>query len=238
MKYITKKLFLLISLISTINIFADTPFERAGKRILFYSKNDKGLPILAELVEVMPEAVNYADHDGNTPLMQACQHNAIRTVKFLLKKGADINAINQKGHSALMIAVTFYDLSLNVQATNFILSNILSAFFTTSSSIPNIDAADVEYGNTALHMAVNKGNLVAVEFLVRSGATLDKLNGLMQTPLDIAKEKAQQFKESPIIHSIYAKIWAYLEEVINSNRSKEKTLVTTETFIETETTNT
>ena len=45
---------------------------------------------------------------GNLHLHAACRHNKNRVVEFLVKKGADINFQNDRGHNALNIAVLHF----------------------------------------------------------------------------------------------------------------------------------
>ena len=60
------------------------------------------------ILDKNPEAVNARDSDGNTPLMRwvmsMCTTSSCRTGEFLVSKGADLDAQNKKGETALMIA--------------------------------------------------------------------------------------------------------------------------------------
>ena len=47
---------------------------------------------LAEEIKVNPELVDARDFDENTPLHLATLHNRLEAVRFLLAKGADVNA--------------------------------------------------------------------------------------------------------------------------------------------------
>eukprot|EP00891_Asterochloris_glomerata_P003042 jgi/Astpho2/3042/e_gw1.00051.319.1_t len=48
--------------------------------------------------------VDVRDGAGNTPLILACQAGHGRLIKLLLRKGADINAYNSTGRTALQAA--------------------------------------------------------------------------------------------------------------------------------------
>ena len=50
--------------------------------------------------------VDVRDGAGNTPLILACQAGHGRLIKLLLRKGADINACNSMGRTALQAAAT------------------------------------------------------------------------------------------------------------------------------------
>ena len=47
-----------------------------------------------------------ADEDGHTPLMRAALEGDTATVRALLAGGADVNAKDNEGRTALMFAVT------------------------------------------------------------------------------------------------------------------------------------
>ena len=48
--------------------------------------------------------VNFQDKHGNTDLINAIFHKNIKIIKYLIEKGADINAKNEDGYTALDLA--------------------------------------------------------------------------------------------------------------------------------------
>jgi len=54
------------------------------------------------LIESNPELINVADKYGITPLMLAAGMGDSFLVEELLKKGANVNSITRRGHTALM----------------------------------------------------------------------------------------------------------------------------------------
>ena len=42
-----------------------------------------------------------ADHEGFTPLIHACFERHLPTIEFLIRHGADVNAVSQNGKTAL-----------------------------------------------------------------------------------------------------------------------------------------
>jgi ankyrin repeat protein len=56
----------------------------------------------------------------------------------------------------------------------------------------DINAVSVLSGATALHLAVNDGNALAVKILLDHGARIDIRDKLGRTPLDLAEERKKQ----------------------------------------------
>ena len=48
--------------------------------------------------------VDLLDHEGNTALLLAVATGSVEVIEFLLRKGADIDAVDSHGRSALDIA--------------------------------------------------------------------------------------------------------------------------------------
>lgn len=71
------------------------------------------LAAVEELLQDSASLIHDRDDDGNTPLMVAAQNNNKKMVKFLLRKGADINAQNLTGQSALHFCygLNFHELA-------------------------------------------------------------------------------------------------------------------------------
>jgi ankyrin repeat protein len=96
--------------------------------------------------------VNVRDADGNTPLLLAAVYAGPECVELLLKKGADVNAVNKRGVTPLHRAATSYekaklliDAGVNVKAK--------SAFGKTAIVI-----AALKYGNSkAVKLLTDKG---------------------------------------------------------------------------------
>jgi ankyrin repeat protein len=55
-------------------------------------------------------SVNARDAQGNTPLILAAAYSDAASVKVLLERGADVNAVNQAGATALMRAARSYEM--------------------------------------------------------------------------------------------------------------------------------
>jgi len=99
--------------------------------------------------------VDVSDETGITPLMLAAQLGSVELMAVLVAHGADVNAADaHQGWTPLMYAVT----SGIIAATTWLLAH--------GAEVNATDAA----GNTALHLAIEKGFVYTVEALLKGGA--------------------------------------------------------------------
>ncbi len=125
------------------------------------------------IIEWDSNAINYKDPDGVTPLMEAARFNYLDIVELLVKKGADVNAADDKGSTALHYAV--YGRRLAERTIRHLCQN------GADINAPN------GTGSTPLHAAVGHNNLPALKLLVSMGADTEALDVNMGTPADFAR---------------------------------------------------
>jgi ankyrin repeat protein len=107
--------------------------------------------------------VNSRDDDGNTLLMQTAVYAKPADLAFLLAHGADLNAANKNGHTALMRAMPdFAKIELLVEHG----ANVNAA--TVDDTTPLMMAARIESAGDVVRYLVNKG--AALGATDRSGA--------------------------------------------------------------------
>lgn len=140
----------------------------------------KKLILLASLSIPLMPATSHAGWFSNpapSPLEEASVLNDSNNIKILIKNGADVNAVNKSGQTALHKAVE----KGNKEAVQELLKNGA-----------NINARDKK-GQTALHNAVKNGNKDIVKLLVDKGADLNITDIYGYTPLQYAV-KAQNIE--------------------------------------------
>ena len=122
----------------------------------------------AGVTEVAPGNVNAADDRGVTPLMRASTHGQLKAVQELLAAGANVNAANVDGGTALFYA------SSNVPALHLAGDRLLlvQALLAAGASV-NAATRD---GWTALIMASSNGHFPVVERLIAAGANVNAAN--------------------------------------------------------------
>lgn len=124
-----------------------------------------------------PDLVNAKDEKGSTPLHLASFKGYLEVAKFLLEKGADIEAVNGRGFTPLQLAV--YGGHRN-----------LAEFLIEKGS--NINAINEQMNMTALDFAfvreIQAHKLDIAPLLIQKGAEFDvnKKNPLGYNPLDMA----------------------------------------------------
>ena len=144
--------------------------------------------VIRTLVSIGHAGVNYyAQHPHSTPPFEACDNGYLDIVKYLLKNGSDINAVNSKGTgnemTCLMAAAQegHYDVvqyRIHVQKE----SKYISSFVNTVDPI----------GVTALFYAAEKGYLEIMKLLLDNGAFMLINSELwFMAPLIVASHRHQ-----------------------------------------------
>ncbi len=118
--------------------------------------------------------VDDVDKCGNTPLMKTvCDDEDTSACSFLLKAGAEVNAKNKDGESALTIAVAYG----NIKMAELLLIH--------GADIDNKDRD----GFTPLMRAVFSGDFELVEVLLKNGASLNLKDNRGLTALNCAASR-------------------------------------------------
>ena len=114
----------------------------------------------------MPRFVNLTGPDGMSPLMYAALFGSAADVAAMVERGANVNARNDEGVTALMLA------ALDGAKVRALLAH---------GADPNVRSED---GRTALHVAAERGALDVVRQLLAAGASVS-FNG-SDSPLALA----------------------------------------------------
>ena len=105
--------------------------------------------------------INHQNKHGWSPLMTATRRNNLELVKLLLKKGADVNLVNQCGNNALNLACS--DQCFDI--VKYLLQN-------TNVNINHQN----NHGWSPLMTAVCRINLELVKLLLKQGADVNLVN--------------------------------------------------------------
>ena len=148
----------------------------------------KGNTTMVELLMKNEADVLRLNGCGDAPIHIACIHSQLNTMKVLWSyKRCNVNQQNSKGDTALHIVcrmrtgreLQFLEVLTSIPGINPILVN--------HEGIAPFDVVGTD-DNTLLHIACAKGNSTAVEFLVKNGADVLKLNRDGDAPIHIACE--------------------------------------------------
>ncbi|WP_034058400.1 ankyrin repeat domain-containing protein [Lacinutrix jangbogonensis] len=151
----------------------DSPFMNAAN-----SNNLKVVEFLSKYITDF----NVKDKNGRSALAMAVNRNTLDVVGFLLKKGADIKTIDKEGNSlAYYLLNTFkaekpkeFETKLKLLQDNGLVLNQIQ-----------------NNGNTLLHIATQRNNLVLIKRLKPFGIAINTKNKEGYTALQIAAMKAQ-----------------------------------------------
>lgn len=108
---------------------------------------------------------------GRTALMDAAETGNTKRLEQLVSKSVDVNAMDQCGRTALMLA-TFAG---RLDATTILLK---------AGANPNLH--EKGYGTTALHFAASAGSAPVINALIAAGAEVNVRDNYGDTPLMVA----------------------------------------------------
>jgi ankyrin repeat protein len=151
----------LLKYVDEINLFEATA---AGK-----------FEVVAHLVDLHPEAVNFYAEDGFTPLGLACYFGQFEIARYLVMKGADVNLASNNGFKV-------YPLHSAAAGNHTQIAKML---------IENKAHVNVKQqsGITALHSAAQNGNIDLLILLLEHGADVSARMEGGKLPADLARDK-------------------------------------------------
>ena len=152
---------LLIKFVDEINLFEAAA---AGK-----------FDVVAYLIGLHPEAIDYFAEDGFTPLGLACYFGRFEVARYLVMKGADVNLPSNNGFNVFPLH--------SAAAGNF--TNITAMLIENGAQV-NIKQ---QAGVTPLHSAAQNGNVELLILLLEHNADVNARMEGGKLPADLAKEK-------------------------------------------------
>lgn len=123
------------------------------------------------------------DSIGNTALIAAAGNSREQVVQLLLDEGANIEAENDRGETAIICALALRrDRKRRSQAVT------IKQLINKGANVRALDS----HGTSALHYAAQYNNSRVVDLLLRGGADPHALNRHGMSPLHYALEKGYQ----------------------------------------------
>lgn len=166
-----------------------------GDTAMVFARNKEDQQVVATLKRFgAKDGFAYSALSMDDALIKAIRLGDLHQVRFLLPSGANANFVDKNGITPLMAAafeneVAALELLVDAGAeVNFVTTG-LRQFALSKSHAPLSERALIEAasrGDTALNVAVRKGNLPAAEFLLDHEAKVGLANRLGEPPLLIA----------------------------------------------------
>jgi ankyrin repeat protein len=177
--------------------------------------------LLEKLSKDSYENINKRDKKGRTILHYAVRDSDQKTVKLLIKKGADINSADVGGYVPMHLAVMGKQLKNVKELIN---------------SGANVNIVERNGENTPLHFACMVGEVEIVKELIRAGAKTDQPDKSGKTAMDCAKnnkEITEVLKNSAIAN----KQKEFVEEIRSVSEKAAGMIAAKEELIEKEAVN-
>ena len=149
-----------------------------------------------------------SDNESDTPLHLACLECDLDMVKFLLERGANVDAVNRSGQTPIFYAVMRRCLKIvsvlvecgcdvNVidesgytplrWAVDVNSIDVVRELFKSKTIDANLN--DEKSENTVLHLATLNGSQKMAKYLIKKKVKLDALNEDNETPLQVAMKR-------------------------------------------------
>jgi ankyrin repeat protein len=137
--------------------------------MLFAAADSGDMTLVRSILTEKSYLINDRDDEGCTPLLVTVKKDHLPLAQYLVEQGAEVNAHNKWGYSAL----------------HFVKSKAMAEFLVSQGAEVN---ARENYGLTPLHDAVLEGYADIVEFLISRGADVNAVEDKGFTPLLMAVE--------------------------------------------------
>lgn len=153
-----------------------------GENLLLASEKGELLQ-LSHCIQQDPSLVNHTDSDGYTPLHRACYGGHIDCAKYLLRKGANINARTSDDWTPLHCAVRWNNI-------------VVAEYLIRQGADINAKSSG---GNTPLHIAASNGRHsitsdITQLLLYHPNCDYQARNNSGDTAFDIAKRSGPLYK--------------------------------------------
>ncbi len=175
--------------VTDINAKNNDEKGNSNETALHIAAQEGHFEIVEFLVDTKKAIIDIKNDSGRTPLHLAIRYAAkndnknLKTINFLLEKGADINAITDSGFTALQLAAVGGNLEIFKSLTEKL-----------TSQDPALDITTIrnKHRKTLLHLAAMYGNGELVEHMVKQGFDITAKDEVGDTPETLANKKGHE----------------------------------------------
>ena len=142
----------------------------------------------AETLELTITDQNIMDEDGAGMLHHAAASNNVEAIEFLIKRGYNVNKINNRGYTPIQYAIKNENIEAIEALLNFEGTNINSI----ERNLGTNRGQRRPYIEFPLHTACRVGNNKIIKLLLDFGANPKCLNYFMQRPIELVPKFKQK----------------------------------------------
>jgi ankyrin repeat protein len=126
--------------------------------------------------EVVTPPINERGAEANRQLLAAAQRGDVVAIQAAVRDGGDVNCCSTAGYALVIVAAIFNAWD--------VVEKLTAMYDVSADTRVNTLSAQYE-GYSLLHFACRRGNPRAVQQLVAEGAHVNRIDGKLQTPLQI-----------------------------------------------------
>ncbi|XP_034937941.1 putative ankyrin repeat protein RF_0381 [Chelonus insularis] len=196
--------------------------DKFGKTPLHFvcTRGEIWVPEVLKLLLQYTGDINVRDLKGKSPLFEACEVGNVSVINILLENGADMECKDNRGDTPLHIALKRF--SRNWECVKSLLDAKKSSFVSYEERKPlyhffaeynfsilelliqkDLDINTVDgSGQTALHIAADRGHIDMVRDLIINGADVNAVNNYKLTALHYVLRRISYFREELYDHRL------------------------------------
>ncbi len=199
-----------------------------GETVLHKAAQSGNDRLMDKLISLAPQFVDEPDKGGKTPIFHAVSKGNLNIVKQLVKKGANLNKIDNSNYSPLCFAIDYKKkpiiefllvtetINLNLRCINISIKKFFEKMSFLDIPILELLARSIKYkdafGHSLLHLAARYNKHFAILPLLKLGLNINAKDNHGYTPLHEAAMNPKRIESANILIQQKADVNATTED--------------------------